>query len=69
MVPLKKRLTRRFFALENAVAPGFEGTQEELEELLLEGLNSGEAAEADESFWNRLSAETDIIAAQQKSRT
>ena len=45
-----------------AAAPGFEGPQEELEELLLEGLNSGEAVEADEDYWNSLRAETDAMA-------
>ncbi len=55
-------------AVETAAAPDFEGSQEELEELLLEGLNSGEPAEADESFWNRLKAETDAIAAEHLAR-
>ena len=41
-------------AVEIAAVPDFEGSQEELEELLLEGLNSGEPVYADESFWNRL---------------
>jgi Arc/MetJ-type ribon-helix-helix transcriptional regulator len=51
-------------AVEIAAAPDFEGSQEELERLLLEGLNSGEPVEADESFWNRLKVETDTIAAE-----
>lgn len=55
-------------AVEISAAPGFEGTQEELEELLLEGLNSGEPVEADENFWNRLRAETDMIAVEQQAR-
>jgi hypothetical protein len=42
-----------------AAAPGFEGTMDELEELLLEGLNSGEPVLADENFWNRLRTKTD----------
>ena len=46
-------------AVEIAAAPDFEGTQEELEELLLEGINSGEPVEADRAFWNLLRAETD----------
>jgi Arc/MetJ-type ribon-helix-helix transcriptional regulator len=50
-------------AVEIAAAPDFEGSQEELENLLLEGLNSGESVEADENFWNRLKVETDKIAA------
>ena len=55
-------------AVEIAAAPDFEGSQEELEELLMEGLNSGEVVEADESFWNRLKAKTDAIAAEQLAR-
>jgi Arc/MetJ-type ribon-helix-helix transcriptional regulator len=46
-------------AVEIAAAPNFEGTQEELEELLLECLNSGEPVEADQALWNHLTAETD----------
>jgi Arc/MetJ-type ribon-helix-helix transcriptional regulator len=49
-------------AVEIAAAPGFKGPQGELEELLLEGLNSGEAVEADEAYWNRLRVETDAMA-------
>ena len=49
-------------AVEIAAASGFEGPREELEELLLEGIHSGEAVEADEAYWNRLRAETDAMA-------
>ena len=49
-------------AVEVAAVPDFEGTQQELEELLLEGLNSGDPVEADQAFWNRLTAETDKMA-------
>lgn len=55
-------------AVETTAAPGFEGTQEELEALLLEGLNSGELVEADEAFWNRLTAETDQMVAEHQAR-
>lgn len=55
-------------AVETAAAPGFEGTQEELEELLLEGLNSGQPVEADEAFWNRLTTDTDRIVAEHQPR-
>jgi Arc/MetJ-type ribon-helix-helix transcriptional regulator len=55
-------------AVEFAAAPGFEGTQEELEALLLEGLNSGEGIEADEPFWNRLRAETDQMVTEHHAR-
>lgn len=54
-------------AVEQATR-GFEGTPEELEELLLEGLKSGEPVEADETFWNRLRAETDGLAAEHQAR-
>ena len=57
--------------IEIAAAPDFEGTSEELEALLLEGLHSGEPVEADENFWSRLRAKTDTIANEyqaQKSR-
>lgn len=37
----------------------FEGSETELDELLLEGLNSGEPIVADVHFWNRLRNETD----------
>ena len=50
-------------AVEFAAAPGFEGSQEELEALLLEGLSSGQPVEANEHFWDRLKGETDTIAA------
>jgi Arc/MetJ-type ribon-helix-helix transcriptional regulator len=55
-------------AVEIAAAPEFEGSQAELEELLLDGLNSGEPVEADETFWNRLRAETDSMAAEHQAR-
>jgi putative addiction module CopG family antidote len=55
-------------AMESVVTPGFEGTQEELEELLAEGLHSGEPVEADEAFWNRLRAKTDRMLAEHQGR-
>ena len=48
-------------AVESFASPGFDGTQEELEEFLAEGLRSGEAVEADDAFWDRLKAKTDPI--------
>jgi hypothetical protein len=56
-------------AVEIAAAPGFEETQEELEGLLSEGLNTGEPVEASEAFWSRLRAETDQMAAEHTART
>ncbi|HXP86433.1 MAG TPA: hypothetical protein VN841_17020 [Bryobacteraceae bacterium] len=65
----KEALDAAVAAVEIAAAPGFEGTQEELEALLVEGLNSGEPVEADKAFWNRLRAETDQMAAEHRART
>jgi hypothetical protein len=55
-------------AVEIAATPGFEGTPEELEALLAEGLNSCEPIEANETFWNRLTAETDQMVADHRAR-
>ena len=55
-------------AVEQWATQGFDGTQKELEEFLLEGLNSGEPIEADQSFWNRLRAETDGMVAEHHVR-
>ncbi len=54
-------------ALESAVAPGFEGTPEELEALLAEGLASGEPVEADAAYWSRLRARTDQMVAERQA--
>jgi Arc/MetJ-type ribon-helix-helix transcriptional regulator len=54
-------------AVEIAAAPGFEGTLEELEALLAEGLDSGEPIEADETYWNRLTQETDKLVAEHQA--
>jgi Arc/MetJ-type ribon-helix-helix transcriptional regulator len=56
-------------AVEIAAVPGFEGTKEELETLLLEGLNSGIAVEVDEGYWTRLRSQTDAIAVEHLART
>ena len=55
-------------AVETAAVPDFEGAHEELEELLLDGLNSGDAIEADETFWDRLRADTGKMAADHRAR-
>jgi len=55
-------------AVEIAAAHGFEGSEGELEELLLEGINSGDAVEADEVYWTRLRTETDAMAKEHLSR-
>ncbi|SPE37762.1 hypothetical protein SBA6_760008 [Candidatus Sulfopaludibacter sp. SbA6] len=55
-------------AVEQQATPDFEGSQQELEALLREGLNSGEPVEADEAFWNRLTVETDRMMAEHGAR-
>jgi Arc/MetJ-type ribon-helix-helix transcriptional regulator len=55
-------------AVEIAAAPGFEGTQAELEELLLEGLHSGEPTAIDENFWNDLRLKTGNMALEHDAR-
>jgi len=55
-------------AIETAACVDFEGTQEELDELLMEGLNSGQPIEADEVFWERLRKETDRMVSEHQSR-
>ncbi len=51
-------------AVELAATHGFEGTHEELEALLMEGVNSGEPVEADQTFWKGLTIETDRMVAE-----
>ena len=55
-------------AVEIAAAPDFDGTRGELEDLLMEGLNSGEPVPVDEDFWNRLRATTDSMATEHLAR-
>jgi putative addiction module CopG family antidote len=54
------------FAVEQRTNPGFEGTDNELEALLLEGLDSGEVFE--EEFWESVNKRTDAMLADRKSR-
>ena len=51
-------------AFEIAAARGFEGSQDELESLLLDGLASKELSE--EEFWNSVENETDKMLAAHK---
>jgi len=46
-------------AVEQRAAPGFEGTEEELEALLVGGLASRELTE--EEFWNSIDRRTDAM--------
>ena len=52
-------------AVEIVVAPGFEGSQEELEGLLLEGLASKELS--GKEFWDSVDRETNAMLAAHKS--
>jgi Arc/MetJ-type ribon-helix-helix transcriptional regulator len=54
-------------AIETAATIDFEGTQEELEALLMEGLASPELSE--EVFWERLTKDTDRMIAEHQART
>jgi Arc/MetJ-type ribon-helix-helix transcriptional regulator len=65
---IEEALDAAVAAVEGAATPGFEGTQEELEGLLTEGLNSGDVVETDEDFWNRLRAQTDQMVAEHSVR-
>jgi Arc/MetJ-type ribon-helix-helix transcriptional regulator len=53
-------------AVEQRAAPGFEGTEEELEALLVAGLNSAEIPE--DEFWTSVDRTTDAMLAEHKTR-
>lgn len=65
---VKDALDAAVTAVEVAPAPGFEGTLEELEELILEGLNSGEPVPYDEAFRQILISQTDQMIADHIAR-
>jgi hypothetical protein len=60
----EEALNAALAVVETAAAPDFDGTQDELEALLLDGLDSGGPIQADDTFWSRLRAETGRIAAE-----
>jgi Arc/MetJ-type ribon-helix-helix transcriptional regulator len=64
----EEALNAALAVVETVAVPDFEGTPDELETLLTEGLKSGEPIEADEAFWNRLTMETDRMAAEHGKR-
>ena len=64
----KAALDAAIDSVHSAPAPGFEGTPQELHELILEGINSGEQVVADEAFWNRLIEDTDHLIAAHQNR-
>ena len=59
----KDALDAAVTAVETLAAPDFEGGQEDLLDLLTEGINSGEPIEVDHAFWDRLSGTTDRMIA------
>ncbi len=52
-------------AVEQRAVPGFDGTEEELEALLVAGVNSAEIPE--EEFWASVDRMTDAIIAEHKT--
>jgi Arc/MetJ-type ribon-helix-helix transcriptional regulator len=64
----EEALNAALAVVETVAVPDFEGTQPELETLLLDGLNSGEPIKADDAFWNRVTMETDRMAAEHGAR-
>jgi Arc/MetJ-type ribon-helix-helix transcriptional regulator len=52
-------------AVEQATVPGFEGTQQEIEALLAEGLASKEMSETE--FWASVNQKTDAMLAEYKA--
>ena len=54
-------------AVEQRTVPGFAGTEEELDELLAEGLASKELTEAE--FWGAVKSQTDALLAEHKTGT
>jgi Arc/MetJ-type ribon-helix-helix transcriptional regulator len=52
-------------AVEQRSVPGFEGTQEELDTLLAEGLASKELTE--DEFWRSVNGQTDAMLAEYKT--
>jgi len=63
----EEALNAALAVVETAASAGFDGTQEQLDTLLQEGLTSGEPIEANDAFWNRLRAETDHMAAEHQT--
>ena len=53
--------------VESQAIHGFEGSANELDELLLEGLNSGDPLDADD-VWQRITVQTDQMLAEHQAR-
>ena len=60
----EKALDAAVTAVEIAAAPGFDGSQEELERLLMDGLASKEVSE--QEFWGSVDDETNAMIATYK---
>ncbi len=58
----EEALNAALAVVETVAVPDFEGTPDELETFLADGLNSGEPAEANHAFWHPINIETDRIA-------
>ena len=54
--------------VEKTAAHGFEGSMDDLEPLLLEGINSGQPTVVDEAFWQRLTVQTDQLLEEHQGR-
>ena len=64
----EEALNAALAAVETTAAHGFEGSPDELDHLLLQGLNSGEPVEMNETFWQRLTTETDQLVVEHQAR-
>ena len=64
----EEALNAALAVVETVAVPDFEGTHDELEALLLDGLRSGEPVEADDAFWSCLTNKTDRMAAEHGTR-
>ena len=62
----EEALNAALTVVEQAAAQGFEGTHEELEGLLLEGLASKELSE--DEFWQSVDTQTNAMLATSKNR-
>src|SRR5262249_48287444 len=55
-------------AVESAASSDFEGTDQELEELLMDGIHSGTPVEGNADYWHRLRTQTDAMVAEHVER-
>ena len=62
---LEEVLEAAVTAVEQRAVPGFQGTTEELDRLLAEGLSSARLSETE--FWNSVQAESDSMLSEYKA--